>query len=190
LDKTSINRKTLIPLIDAARDSGKTDQEIYFDLTDKYYDKKGVALLITGTATRENKEKFKGLNNLLVGLLGSSIILKVLMILTMSIVAGEAWFLVLVFIAPLFSGYFMYEIAKYNGPVYRLCGIITIATFMQSIEHLNNATDTVLNVAFVAAIAGLSFYLDSKLFPDYSPRDLQKEVMVPKIVGDYLRDSF
>ncbi len=175
MGKTSIDRKAILPIIDDCRDKGKSDQEIYFDLIEKYYDKKGIALLITGTTTPKNKEKFKALNNLLVGLLGSSIILKILMILTMSIVARQAWLLILVFVAPLFSGYFMYEIARYNGPIYRMCGLITIATFLQSIQQINNATDAILNIAFVAAIVGLSFYLDGKLFPDYSPSNLKKD---------------
>ena len=165
----------MLPLIAEGRETGKTDQEIYNELIQKYYDKKGVALLITGTATDANKEKYKALNNLLIGLLGSSIILKILSILAITVVAKEAWLLILVFLAPLFAGYFMYETARYNGPMYRICGWLTIAAFLQSIDYLKGPSDVIVNIFFAGAIAGLSFYLDSRLFPDYSPRNLVKD---------------
>jgi hypothetical protein len=173
--KKSLDRKAAQPVIIEGRDSGKTDQEIYGELIEQYYDKKGVALLITGTPTRENNEKYKTLNTLLVGILGISIIFKIMAIIAISLTAGELWLMLLVFIAPIFAGYFMYEIARYNAPIYRFCGLITIATSLRGLEHISTASDIVVTIAFVVSIAGLSFYLDSKLFPKYSPRNLVKD---------------
>ncbi|MBK9543166.1 MAG: hypothetical protein IPO49_12815 [Bacteroidetes bacterium] len=181
MNKKSLDRKTAQIFIIESREKGKTDQEIYFDLTQKYYDTKAVALLITGTVSIANKNKYKVYNNILVGLLGLSIVFKLLTILNLTVQTGQLWTLVLVFIVPLFAAYFMYEIARYNAPIYRFCGWLTIAGFLQTVGKMEMGTDILLNIIFASAVAGLSFYLDSKLFPEYSPKNLKKDSN-----GDYI----
>mgnify|MGYP003582726411 FL=1 len=175
MSKKSLDRKAAQKFIVDSRDNGKADQEIYNELSEQYYDKKSVALLITGTVTKENKKKYKVYNNILLGLLGLSILFKLLTVFSLTIQTGQLWTLLLVLIVPLFAGYFMYEIARYNGPIYRFCGMLTIAGFLQTIGKAENGTDILINIIFAGAVAGLSFYLDSKMFPDYSPKNLKKD---------------
>jgi hypothetical protein len=181
MSKKSLHRKVAQKFIFDSRDNGKSDQEIYNELSQQYYDKKGITLLITGTVKTENKKKYKKYNNLLLGLLGLSILFKLLIVFSLTIQTGKLWTLFLVLIVPLFTGYFMYEIARYNGPIYRFCGILTIAGFMQTIGNAENGMDILINLIFAGAVAVLSFYLDSKMFPDYSPKNLQKDQK-----GDYI----
>ena len=94
MNKKSLDRKTAQIFIIESREKGKTDQEIYFDLTQKYYDTKAVALLITGTVSIANKNKYKVYNNILVGLLGLSIVFKLLTILNLTVQTGQLWTLV------------------------------------------------------------------------------------------------
>ena len=175
MSKKSLDRKVVQKFIIDSRDNGKTDQEIYNELSQQYYDKKGVALLITGTVKTELKIKFKIYNNILIGLLFLSILFKLIMVASVTLQTGQLWTLLLVLIVPLFAGYFMYEIARYNGPIYRLCGMLTLAGFFQTISKAENGTDILINIIFAGAVAGLSFYLDSKMFPDYSPSNLKKD---------------
>ncbi|WP_276974125.1 hypothetical protein [Flavobacterium filum] len=175
MSKKSLDRKAAQTFIVDSRDNGKTDQEIYNELSELYYDKKSVALLITWTVTTENKKKYKVYNNILLGLLGLSILFKLLTVFSLTIQTGQIWTLLLVLIVPLLAGYFMYEIARYNGPIYRFCGMLTIAGFLQTIGKAENGTDITINLIFAGAVAGLSFYLDSKMFPNYSPKNLKKD---------------
>ena len=175
MSKKSLDRKAAQKFIVDSRDNGKTDQEIYNELSQQYYDKKSVALLITGTVTTENKNKYKVYNHILLGLLGLAILLRILLVFSLTIQTGQLWTLLLVFIVPLFAAYFAYEIAHYNGPIYRFCGIMTIAGFLQTVGKSEGGTDILINLVFAGAIAGLSFYLDSKMFPDYSPKNLKKD---------------
>jgi hypothetical protein len=175
MSKKSLNRKTTQKFIVDSRDNGKSDQEIYNELSQQYYDKKSVALLITGTVTTENKKKYKVYNSILLGLLGLAILLRILLVFSLTIQTGQLWTLLLVFIVPLFAAYFAYEIARYNAPIYRFCGIMTIVGFMQTIGKSEGGNDILINLVFAGAIAGLSFYLDSKMFPDFSPKNLKKD---------------
>ena len=108
------------------------------------------------------------------GLLGIAIILKLLMVFSLIVASGEALTLILVFIVPLSTAYFMYEIARYNGPVYRICWILTLTGFFQTLSRASG-TDILINALFAGAVVVLSFYLDSKMFPNFSPGKLKKD---------------
>jgi hypothetical protein len=49
MSKKSLERKPAQKFIIESRQNDKTDQEIYNDMTQQYFDKKAVALIITGT---------------------------------------------------------------------------------------------------------------------------------------------
>lgn len=175
MSKKSLDRRSAQEYIVDRRNSGVEDQAIYTELVQKYYDKKAIALLIKGTATTENIRAYKVYNNILVGVLGLSIVIKLFMVISLALSSGKLWALVLVLIVPVFSGYFMYEIARYNGPIYRFCGWMAIAGFLQTVRDMSGVEDVLINAAFTGAGAGLAFFLDNKLFPDYSPRKLKKD---------------
>lgn len=185
MSKKSIEREAAQQAVVSLRLQGKTDQEIYNELAESYYDKKGLALLITATVTPELKEKYSALNKVLLALLALSVIFKLLAVFTISMDLGEPWFLIMLLFAPLINLYFIYEIARYNAPVYRFCGLLIIVGAMQSIGKTKelDATSIIITIAFAAAIAGLSFYLDNNMFPNYRPNNLQKDSN-----GEYVLD--
>jgi hypothetical protein len=175
MSKKSLDRKSAQKFIFDNRDNGKTDQEIYNELSQQYYDKKSITLLITGTVKTEHQNKYKIYNNILLGFLVLAILLRILLVFSLTIQTGQLWTLLLVFIVPLFAAYFIYEIARYNAPAYRFCGIMTIVGFMRTIGQSEGGTVILINLVFAGAIAGLSFYLDSKMFPNFSPMNLKKD---------------
>lgn len=183
MSKKSLDRKVAQKSILERRQNGKSDQEIYNELAQQYYDKKSIALLITGTATEENKAKYKIYNHLLLVLLGFSILLKLMTVYSLTLQTGQLGALLLVLIVPLFAGYFMFEIARYYGPIYRFCGLLTIAGFFQTIGRTENATDILINILFAGSVAALSFYIDSKMFPSFSPNKLKKDSNGEFILG-------
>ncbi|MEI8201642.1 MAG: hypothetical protein WCH34_01430 [Bacteroidota bacterium] len=181
MGKKSLDRKSARKFIFENRNEGKSDQEIYNELTQLYYDKKSLALLITGTPTAEDKAEYSLYNNILLSFLAATILLKVFFVFNLSIQEGQAWALFLIFIVPLLNVYFIYEIARYNAPAYRFCGILTLLSFSQSFKNSQDAFDIIISIVLCGAISGLSFYLDNKLFPKYKPNKLEKDSN-----GDYL----
>jgi len=175
MPKTSLDKKAATKVIIDSRENGKTDQEIYTELAQQYYDKKVIALLITSIATKADKAKYKIYNYILLGLLGLTALLKIFAIQIMTLQEGQLWLLLLVFIVPILNIYFIYEVSRYNAPAYRLCGIMSILGITQSLSNIQNSTDLFLTLLLCGAIAGLSFFIDSALFPNYSPRNLNKD---------------
>jgi hypothetical protein len=181
MSKKSLNRKDAQKYIIVSRDNGKTDQEIYNELSEQYFDKKSVAILITETITSENKKKYNVYNNILIGLIGLTILFKLFMIFSLTIQSGELWILLIALFVPLLAGYIIYGISNYDKPIYRFCGIMIGLGFLQNMRKLDNTSDILINIIFTVAIVGLSFYLDSVMFPDYNPKGLIKDSN-----GDYI----
>jgi hypothetical protein len=185
MNKESLNEKTARRFIIDGRNSGKTDQEIYHELSQKFYDKKTIALLIAGTVTAEKKGKYKMYNNVLLVLIGVFVLFKA--VATFNSIEGtnDLWFfLVSTIVIFLLAGYIMYEIARYNGPIYRVCGLFTILILLQSIMNTESVFEFLINVLIFTAIACLSFYLDRKMFPNYRYKKLKKDSN-----GEYIFDT-
>lgn len=175
MGKKSINKKEVQEFITLGRLSGKTEQEIYYELSQEYFDKKSIALLITGTVTEKNKSKYQIYNNVLIGILGFSALSNMLFVANLAQDAKSPWLLIFVFLAPLFSIIFIYQMIQYNASIYRLCGILTALNFFQTATKLESSTEIIISLVFTAIVVGLSFFLDSKMFPDYSPKNLKKD---------------
>jgi hypothetical protein len=176
MDKKSINRKTVKQFIIDNRNNGKTDQEIYDELAPQYFDKKTIALLITGTVKPEIKKKYKQYNNILLGLLILTVLLKILTVIIWTIQVNQPLVLIFIFILPLFNIYFIYEISRYNAPIYRLCGIMSIVSILYSFTNAQNGIDIFVTILVSGAIAGFSFYLNNSMFPNNNPKDLIKDI--------------
>ena len=174
MSKKSLDIKAAQKFIVESRDSGITDREIYNELSQRYFDKKTVALLIIATVKTENKNKYRTYNNILIGLLGLAFLLHILFVFSMTIQLEPLWTLLHVFLFPLLAVGFAYEIARYR-PVYRYCGIMAIAVFINSISIYDIGTNIFINLVFAVAIAGLSFYLDRKIFPNFSTKNIMKD---------------
>lgn len=175
MSKKSIDRKEATGFIEAARGEGKADSEIYDLLTEKHYDKKAVALLVLSTVKKENKEKYKIYNNLLVFLLALTALFKILTVFNLMVATQSAAFIFLLFLTPLFNILFLVYVAKYQAAIYRFCGLMSIVNAFRSITSNAGMADIVLMIVLSAIIAGLSFWLDQKMFPNYKPSNLKKD---------------
>jgi hypothetical protein len=175
MGKRSIDVKATRQFITENRAQGKTDQEIYNELSQEYYDKKNIALLITGTPTEEKKQQYGIYNKILLGLLGLSVMFKFLYVMSLITSTGSPALLLLILVLPLINLYFIYEVSRYNASIYRLCGFLTIAGFLRPLGSGSEPTDIAINLVFTVAICGVAFYIDSNMFPDYSPRNLKKD---------------
>jgi hypothetical protein len=175
MSKKSLDRKYATKFINESRENGKSDQEIYNELTPLYFDKKVVATFVTSVPTKQAKEKYKLYNNILLGLIAVTIIFKMLAVA--SIFSGNSEWLGLLFIliVPILNFYFFYAISNYEAVAYRLCGILTATSLLQSIDKLEGTANILISLALAGAITGLCYYLDDKLFPNYHPRKMEKD---------------
>ena len=186
MNKISLDYNAAEKFIQESRDSGKTDQEIYNELSQQYYDKKSIALLIVGTATAEQKKKYKQLNLLLLGLIGIYVVLVVLYMFSKCEAPSDLWYII-PFSAVLLSaaGFFIYGIARNILHYYRMCAIFTILFSFQGgrVWNLASVIETIVTLVFVIAIVFLSIYLSKKMFPNSKHRKLKRDEN-----GEYIFD--
>lgn len=169
MGKKSLDRKAAQKFIVDSRDNGKTDQEIYNDLAQQYYDKKSLALLITGTATTAAMNKYKNYNMVLVVFLAISFAFRLYLIILYGFSFQSFDFL------PLMLLFFMFGIASYNAGVYKFCGLIAIIGFLYIVFDNSSTLSIIINLIFALVVGGLSFYLPGKLFPKFNPKNLKKD---------------
>ncbi len=173
--KKSLDYKNAKKIILERRENNISDQEIYNELTQLYFDKKGLAYLIKGTLTKEIKEKYKIYNNILLVLLALSVLVRFLTIFFLTNQSVELMILTFLIMFPLFTIYIMYGIAKYYVTFYRFCGLLTIGGIIMSINHFDNLANFLINLIFSLVIVALSFYMDSKMSPYYKFKNFKKD---------------
>ena len=175
MSKIALNGVAIRQAVIDGRLNAKTDQEIYNELSQQYYDKQGLAVTITSIPTEADLAKYGVYNNILLGILALSIVFKFLTVFSLTLQAGQPLLLLLIFVVPLFTLYFIYLIKNYNAFAYRACGFLAIAGLLQAVQKTDNAFDLILNIIFAGSICFLAFYLDKNLFPKYSPGKLKKD---------------
>ncbi len=186
MKKSPIDYKEIQRFIIESRENGKTDQEIYNELAPKYYDKKTLALLIRGTVTKERKEKYKTLNNVLLSLIGLLILFQIIWIISFFYVTYyKSWPLISIFVIPLFSIFLFYQVYRYNVVIYKPMGIFAILLILSSSNFAVNSNwlGTIVSLLLGGGITFLSFYLSNKLIPGYKPRKLKRDAN-----GEYILD--
>jgi hypothetical protein len=176
-----VDKRVIQNFVVEKREIGKTDQEIYTELTKRYNDKKSIAIIITGTPTKSDKAKYKIYNYILIYTLAISVILRLLGFVSVALNEHNTYSLFLLILIPLIPFYFIREIYRYNAGIYPVCGLLYIATSINAITEPKSGIDAIINLVFVLIIGGLTFFLYKKLFPKYSPRKLKKNTS-----GDYI----
>jgi hypothetical protein len=177
MTKKSIDKKSVIAQVKSLRLSGITDQEIYAQLAPEYFDRKTLATLITATVTEERKRKYQDAQITLLVVLGLTVILKLLTAVSLIIAEQKAVALVFVVLLPAVNVYFFIQIFKYEASIYRSCGLFAVLGISRIMNGMASEAGWLIiaDIVIIGLIAGLSFYLDSKLFPNYSPRNMNAD---------------
>lgn len=180
--ESKLNKKIVRRFIKESRNNGKTDQEIYDELKIKYTDKQSIALLITGTITKENKKKYKPYNIILLVFLGFIFISSMFSKVDVS----DSRLKILLFypFITICIGWTIYEVAKYNAYAYKSFGVFALAYLISQIDFQILMTGNIfylIDKTVFAVIMFLSFYLGNKMFPNYGYKKLKKDAD-----GDYV----
>jgi hypothetical protein len=167
MTKKSINKKEVAKVIETRLQENIPRKEILTELSEQYFDKKTISILIASTADNQTKEKFKTLNNILLGLLILTIVLKIIVGITL--LSSISLFLVpIAFLLPIISIWFAVEVSKFKGYIYNLLGLLAFASIFKALGDMGEAGFFgLIDILIVVAIAGFSFYLGKKVFPNY-----------------------
>lgn len=167
MTKKSINKKEVAKVIETRLQENIPRKEILEELSEQYFDKKTISTLIASTADNQRKEKFKTLNNILLGLLILTIVLKIFVGITL--LSSISIFLIpIAFLIPIISIWFAFEVSKFKGYIYNLLGLLLVASIFNAMGDLvESGTLGLIDIFIGVVIAGLSFYLGKKIFPNY-----------------------
>lgn len=167
MTKKSLNTKEAIKIIQDRIQDNIPRQEILNELSEEYYDKTTISALIASAIDPRTKEKYKTLNNLLLGLLVLTIIIKILV--GIILLSSLSLFLIpIAFVIPILTIWFALEVSKYKGYVYNILGILAIASIFNLTGNIGESgIYGIIDVVVAIAIGGLSFYLGNNMFPNY-----------------------
>ncbi|RYY53627.1 MAG: hypothetical protein EOO09_17355 [Chitinophagaceae bacterium] len=169
-----MDQKTAKKLIDDRRAEGKTDQQVYNELSQHYDNKKNLALLITGTASVQARDEYKLYNNVLIALLGVTLLFRLIGIFSL-VSEGGILGLVVSLVGILLPALFIYGFINYMGPMYKLCGFLTVLGIVQLVARGNFDVLVMVDLVILVTMAFLSFYLGSRMFPKFNPGKLRKD---------------
>ncbi len=162
-----MNRKQVIKEIDEFLRRGQSKEDIFKELSQKYHEEDMLAKLICMFPAKERREKYKNLNNALFYILILTALLKVLVSWPI-LLSVSPYAILIVLIVPLLNIWFATEVWKMRGYIYRILGLFAIYGIFESAEgFFKQGAWILLDVALLGVIAILSFYMGSKLFPNY-----------------------
>ncbi len=177
MTKKSVVKKEVVTRINDLRVEGKGNQEIYAILSPEYFDRKEIAKIITATVTFERKEQYKVAQYALLVLIGITILFKVMFGFAFALALQSKVALITVLIFPALNIFFFVQVYRYEAAIYRLCGIFALIGLTRSFTNKIDAPDWTMAVDVIIALSmvALCFFLDSKLFPNFTPNNMKPD---------------
>ena len=166
---------TAIIWIDKRRNEGKSNQEIYGELTKAYTDKDAIAKLIAQTLTKEQKDEYRTLNNILFILLVLSAIFKLGFGAAFAQNLHEYLFVILI---PMLNIYFAYVVFKFRVSDYGNAIKIILLSCVHLLFEAKNKEDItpiIVNVVFSLLIVALFAFL-STAFSAIQQHEFEKDI--------------
>lgn len=161
--KKVINYREVNLLIQEKLRNGISRSQILSQLSEIYYEKKTLARLIAMNVSPQKRANYRSLNNLLLGLVFMSLVLKCLFSFAILAPNPFGYFAVVVL---LINTFMFVSVFNYNGSVYGmlvLTGIMTLIKVLPAFESMNNWA--LLDVAVTISGVALAYYLKVKMFP-------------------------
>ncbi|PZE15558.1 hypothetical protein DNU06_17465 [Putridiphycobacter roseus] len=166
-----LEKKELKRIISEERGFGKNDQEIYNVLIEKHKDKDEIAIMLTDSLKKEDRNKIRFWNTILLVLIGLTIIFKVIATLNISVSSGKLWTLLFVLLTPILNIAFFLIVLNYRIQLYKFIAIFTMLSFVNTIGKMGEGLDLFLSIFFSVSIIGLSF----ALYYNNKPAELKKD---------------
>lgn len=167
MSKRSIVKKEVRAFIENELEAGKTKSEIFEDLSARYFDSKTLAQCVAGVPDPDLKQRYKSANTLLFVLLILSGIFKVILVVAMIVQTTRSPLLFLLSaLVPLVNIWLAVEVKNRRGYIYWVIVALAFMGMMRSLEGVFMYGAWVLvDITLLVAIAGLSWYVGTKMFP-------------------------
>ncbi|MCC5916225.1 MAG: hypothetical protein JJU02_02740 [Cryomorphaceae bacterium] len=162
IDMKEVNRQ-----IDKGLKDDLPRQKILEELSEVYFERQTLATLIAMKPVPERKKKFKPYNNILLGLLVLTILLKILIgILVLPDIS--IYIIPFALILPLLTVFFAIEVSKYKAYIYKPLGLLAIVGTGGSLRNYESIDFWfMIQLSIGLLIVCLSFYTGKKMFPNY-----------------------
>lgn len=165
MSKKSIQQKEVRRFIKNKLEEGAKRKEILAELSEIYYDEKTLSKHIASTVSPQKKARYKWLNQVLLGLLLLTIVMKVLFGVLLLKDASPIFVLLLIFL-PVINIIFAIQVYNYQGFAYGFLGFVSAYSIFRSITEAPEIGSWIyVDLAIGALILILAFYLKAKMFP-------------------------
>ena len=189
MNKKSLDVKTAQKFIIESRNNGMTDQEIYNELSQQYFDKQSIAGLITATVTSESMSKYKVHRYILLGLIVLVTVFYLLSLIDFSNFTSEIGFILPITLLLSASIYMYVMLIKYMyAEVFKFCSIGAIWVAIRFLCDLRydfvNHTYQLIGLIIIVLVVVLSYYISRKMFPNRRLKKLKRDSN-----GEYIFDE-
>lgn len=167
MSKRSIVKKDVLTFVQNELEAGKTKSEIFEELSARYFDSKTLAQYVAGVPDPDLKQRYKSANTLLFVLLILAGIFKVMSVVAMIAETTRSPFVFLLSaLVPLVNIWLAIEVKNRRGYIYWVIIALAFISMMRSLEGvLTHGAWVLVDITLLVAIAGLSWYVGTKMFP-------------------------
>lgn len=175
MKKTKITGREIQAIAAQEMAAGKSRSDIIAELAERHYDQKTIAAHVNAVPIPDLKAKYKSLNTLLVVLL--VVVAATKLALNIALVYPSLGLPTRLFLAPFipaFATWLAVQVWRTQGFIYGIIPITAFAGIIQSlpipglgiaISGTSSSWYSVLYIVLLVIAAGLSAYLNNKMFP-------------------------
>ena len=184
MDLKELHVDTAIVWIEKRRELGKSNQDIYLELTQVYKGKEEIAKLVAHTLTTEQKNQFRTLNNILFIILSLSGIFKIGFGIALATNSLDYLFAT---VSSIINFGFAYGVYKYSISSYMLFVKIIVVSWIrfvlmaQNPENIN-PTIVTIDIVFSVVVVFMLFYISTE------SSSLQQHEFIKDENGEYIID--
>ncbi len=185
---TGKHRRTALEFVRYRVRKGDDKQKIFDDLSEEYFERDWLAMLIARVPSPQDSEEMKRMNTLLFSLICAWAAMTLLFksVIALSLMESTRWIMYLAplfFLGPAIAVWLALQIKKHDGIYYRIIGLISIFIFLKNIEPLLDETPasslewrlSLVYLGLVVAISWLSFLISRRFFPHIAFSGVKKD---------------
>ena len=163
MELKKLHKDTATVWVEKRRNEGKTNQEIYFELTKVYEGKEDIAKHIAHTLTKEQKDEYRTLNNILFILLILSVIFKIGFGVSFGKSYGDYLFLILPIVINVYFAYtvFKFKVGEYNQ-IIRIILLSWIRFVLLIVQQkVQFDSELIIDLIFSVTVVAISAFLST-----------------------------
>jgi len=172
--KKYIPTKELIKIVESDLIKGKSKNELFEELSIEYYESNTIAKAIAMFPDNILKKKYNMFNTFLLLLIAIYVINKMFDICSYVLINPVLGLIILAIYLPI-SLWIAMKIYRPRAYIYNIIGVLSILSVLYSLKGFDGSSPWVGSFMFSTLIAVLSYYIGSRMFPNYGFRGPKKD---------------